>query len=333
MTTNDQKLFLAPAIAAAAAIALAASGAHAAEITLRLGHDQPTAHAYHHGAEFFAERVAELTDGQVEIRIFPGAQLGNEMAMLDSLVAGNLDLSIAAAANSSTYIPEFGFFSVSYLFSGPEHFKTVLQDEEFNALLDEKIDTDVQGFRRISTHAAGVRNIYTNKPVADLEDLSGMRMRVMASPVESQVWSTLGTLPTSIPFGEVYTAMQTGLLEGAENAAAVYSSNKHFEVAPYYTLTGHQWLVALLFASEQTWADLPENVRDALLQAGEEMTPFVIDFTLASDEEHLAQLKEQGTTVSDIDVGPFMERIAPLQDPIAEELGMTDVLARIRELQ
>lgn len=320
----------------AAASMLAFTGAlsaQAADITLRLGHDQPTAHAYHHGAQFFAERVAELTDGEVEIRIFPGAQLGNEMAMLDGLVAGNLDLSIAAAANSSTYIPEFGFFSVSYLFSGPEHFKRTMMDEDFNELLDEKIDPAALGFRRITTHAAGVRNIYTNREVGSLEDLSGMRMRVMASPVESQVWSTLGTLPTAIPFGEVYTAMQTGLLEGAENAAAVYSSNKHFEVAPYYTLTGHQWLVAFLFASEEIWQELPENVQEAMLQAGQEMTPFVIDFTLASDEEHLEQLQAEGVTVSEIDVAPFMEAIGPLQDPIAEELGMAAVLERIRELQ
>lgn len=311
-----------------------AATASADTITLRAGHVLETTHGYHVGLEYFAERMAELTDGRVEVRVFPNSQLGNEMAMLEGLDAGTLDLAITAAANASPFVPELGFFSVSYLFDDEPHFRSVLHDETFNALLDEKIEASGFEFTRLATFTAGLRHAYTrDREISSLEDLSGVRMRVMASPVESDVWSELGTLPTSVPWGEVYTALQTGMVDGAENAIGVYASNRHFEVAPYYSLTGHQWLMALLVVSHDTWNDLPEDVREAMLTVSAELTDYIQDYVLENDAAFLDELRGMGVTVTEVDTTPFMEQLGPLQDRKAEELGMTDVLERIRELR
>lgn len=313
----------------------AASALPAAAETLRLGHDQPEAHGYQEVGVFLDKKLREATDGEWTIAIFPGAQLGNEMAMLDSVMGGNLDMSIAAAANASSAIPEFGMFSVSYIFEDLDHFRRVLNDPAFNTLIDEKVAARDLGIRRVCTFTAGVRNVYNNKgPVNSLADLQGMKMRVMASPIESQVWDQLGTLPVAIPFGDVYTGMQTGLVQAAENAAAVYGSNKHYEVAPYYSLTGHQWLTAFLFIAEERYAELPENLRQAIDGSCDEMTNHIIDYVVDSDAAFLDKIQaEYGVKVNEVETGPFVEALAATQDEVAVKLGMESVLARIRDLQ
>ena len=320
--------------ASVAALGAATTVAASAE-TLRLGHDQPEAHGYQEVGVFLNEKLSGATDGKWTVAIFPGAQLGNEMAMLESVMGGNLDMSIAAAANASTAIPELGMFSVSYIFEDLEHFRRVLNDEEFNAIIDEKVAARDLGIRRVCTFTAGVRNVYNNQgPVTSLEDLQGMKMRVMASPIESQVWDQLGTLPVAIPFGDVYTGMQTGLVQAAENAAAVYGSNKHYEVAPYYSLTGHQWLIAFLFVAEERFAELPQDVRVAIDNSCNEMTDHVIDYVVESDAAFLDEIQSKyGVKVNEVETGPFVEALAATQDEVAATLGMEDALARIRELQ
>lgn len=320
--------------AALAGATLAFATATSAE-TLRLGHDQPEAHGYQEVGVYLDKRLKEELGDDWAVTIFPGAQLGNEMAMLDSVIAGNLDMSIAASANASTFIPELGLFSVSYVFDDVDHFRRVLNDAEFNAMIDEIIASKELGIKRLATFTAGVRNVYNReKPISSLDDLDSMKMRVMASPVESKVWGELGTLPVAIPFGDVYTGMQTGLVQAAENAAAVYASNKHYEVAPYYSLTGHQWLMANLYISQEIFDGLTPEAQAALVEVGAELTDHIIDYVVASDAEFVEKMQaEYGVQVNEVDTGPFVERLSATQDEVAAELGVENVLARIRELK
>ncbi len=318
-------------VALAAALMVSTASAE----TLRMGHDQPEAHGYQEVGVYLDKRLKEELGDDWAVTIFPGAQLGNEMAMLDSVIAGNLDMSIAATANASTFIPELGLFSVSYVFEDVEHFRRVMNDPDFNAMLDEVIESKDLGIRRVASFTAGVRNVYNaEKPVATLDDLANMKMRVMASPVESKVWGELGTLPVAIPFGDVYTGMQTGLVQAAENAAAVYASNKHYEVAPYYSLTGHQWLIANLYVSDQTHEGLSDEAKAALATIGEELTDHIIDFVVASDAEFVEKMvAEFGVQVNEVDTSAFVERLSETQDEVAAQLGAEQLLARVRELQ
>jgi TRAP-type transport system periplasmic protein len=334
--TSSQQRFGQGAACAVVALALMASGsALAQEVVLRLGHDQVTAHTYQATTEFFAERVAELTNGEVEIRIFPGATLGTETSMLQEVISGNLDLSLSTTANASSFVQPFGMLSVSYLFSDGDHFKRAIVDEEISAALDAMIEEQDPGFIRVATITPGARSLYNIfGPVESLDDVAGKKMRVMASPVESQVWGELGTLPIAIPFGDVYTGMQTGLIDAAENSPGSYVFNKHYEVAPYFSLTEHQWPMSLIFMGETSWAGLSEAHQEAIIQAGKETAAFGANNAIEGDNALLEEMTEKyGVTVNRLDTTPFVEQLSALQDQTAEALGAQDILARIRELR
>lgn len=317
-----------------AATAFATFPASAAE-TLRFGHDQQESHAYHFAGTEMARLLAEKTGGAYEIKVFPGAQLGNEPAMLDGLRSGNIDFAIAASGNAATALPFLGMFSVSYLFENSDHLKRALNDPELVALVDRKIaDADV-GFRKVAWFTAGARNVYNNqRPIMSVADVGDIKLRVMSSPVEAKVWGMLGAKPLAIPFGEVYTGMQTGLVQAAENTPAVYAANKHHEVAPHFSLTAHQWMVAFVFVSDATWNKLPEDLQKAVLDIGQDIAADVVDYVKASDEKMLNEISEKyDVKVNEVDKSGFISTLAPVQDEVAAELGMEAALARIRAVR
>ena len=321
--------------ATAMALVMGWSADALAQKVLRLGHDQVTAHTYQHTTEFFAERVKELSNGELEVQIFPGATLGTETSMLQEVISGNLDMSVSTTANASSFVPAFGMLSVSYLFSGGDHFRRALLDDEFNADLDAMIEAQDPGFVRVATMTPGARSLYDIfGPVETLADIQGKKMRVMASPVESKVWGELGTLPVAIPFGDVYTGMQTGLVEAAENSPGSYVLNKHYEVAPYFSLTEHQWPVSLIFMGETTWEGLSEAEREVILEAGRDTAAFGVDNATSGDNALLDEMASKyGVKVNRLDTAPFVEQLAALQDETAADLGTEALLARIRELR
>src|SRR5690606_3297719 len=191
------------------------------------------------------------------------------------------------------------------------------------------------GFRRAGLITPGARHYYSNQgPVKSIEDLSQIKMRVMASPVESKVWGTLGTSPLAIPFGDLYTGMQTGLIQSAENSPGSYALNKHYEVAKYFSLPGHQWPISGLFISDVTWNKLSDKHKAAIQKVGSEISTFSVNDAVESDAKVLEDMKTKyGVIVNEVDTAPFVEKLSALQDEVAKELGVTDMLARIRALK
>jgi TRAP-type transport system periplasmic protein len=322
--------------AAVVALGISTGPTFAADVTLRLGHGLPTKHVYQFTAEYFAKRMAEETDGQVEVKIYPTAQLGNEKVLGDGLRQGNVDLAFISAANSSPFVPEFGFLSVGYMFDGFDHLQKVLKDDKFGAMMDELVAKRGTGFTRVSTLTSGVRNFYNIKRlISDPKDISGFKMRVMSSPIETKVWGErMGALPVAIPIGEVYTSMQTGLVHAYEGPLGTFYTGKMYEVAPYVALTEHQWALNFLFASDKVLAKLPDEVRAAILTVGGELTDFAGNWVVADDQKVLKILQDKfGVKVAKVDKAPFREAVAPMQDEVAKELGATAILERIRALQ
>ncbi len=302
-------------------------------IKLKIGHDQADKHPYHLGAEFFAKKVGELTNGRVQASVFPNAQLGNELNMLDSLRLGDIDLSVSAGPNASTHIPEMGFFSVSYLFDSKDHFLKTMTSPDFLKLVQDKVSARNIGFRPVAFMTAGLRSVYnTQRPIKTVDDLKGLKMRVMASPIESQVWQTLGTLPTSIPFGEIYTSMQTGVINAAEGAPVTYTTSKHNEVAKYLSLTEHQWLVSVLWMSDKSWAKLPADVQKAVAAAGQEMTKYEIELNAKADDDAIAQASALKFEVNKVEKDGFKSKLASLQQSVAGQMGMEKALQIISDL-
>ena len=316
-------------------VALVSAGAAHAQTTLRLGHNQVEEHTYHVTAQYFADKVEEISGGDVQINIIPNGALGQEASLLQSVASGNLDMSISTAANASGFVPELGFLSVSYLFADGDHFTRTISDDDFNASLDSMIENRDPGFQRVATMTPGARSVYTTfGPVESLDDIEGEKIRVMSSPVESQVWSRLGALPVAIPFGDIYTGMQTGLIVAAENSPGSYALNKHNEVAPYFSVTEHQWPISLIFVSDAAWERLDEDQRAAVTEAGRVTAEFAATSTIESDNALLESMSvKYGVKVNRPDTAPFRERLLDFQDAKAEELDVIPVLERIRAMQ
>jgi TRAP-type C4-dicarboxylate transport system substrate-binding protein len=201
----------------------------APKFVLKAGTDQPGDHSYNQGMKHLANRVAELTNGQVKVDVFIGATLGNEVSMLEGLRMGTVDICCAAAPNASTIVPDFNMFSSNYLFMNYEHFRKVITQPEFVQMMTDMIRKRNVGIEFMGLYTCGVRSLYNRlRPVYTPDDVKGMKIRVMASPIEAKMWKSYGAIPISIPTPEVYTALQQGVADGAENSPITFFVYKHF---------------------------------------------------------------------------------------------------------
>ncbi len=315
------------------ALALVAPGApaDAQEIKLRAGHDQPVGSMYDEGHKMFKKIVEERSQGRVKVDVFPAAQLGSEVAMMEGLRLGSIDVICANAPNAATVFPELGLFSVAYLFKDIPHFERVVNDPKFQKRVDEIVASKSVGVKVLGYYAAGVRNIYSRKgSVASPDDLKGLKIRVQNNPVEVKVWKTLGAIPTPMNFGEVYQALQSGVIDAAENGLAVIESNKHYEAAKYVSQTEHQRNLSTLYINEKKLASLPPDLQKIVIEAGREAAVH----ERRKDAEFVAaaadRLKAKGAVLTTPDKAKFIALIAPIQDEVARELKVTDLLEIVR---
>jgi tripartite ATP-independent transporter DctP family solute receptor len=329
----DRATALALALLVAVGLTAAAGPATAQAIKLRAGHDQPVGSMYDEGHKMFKKLVEERSGGRIQVDVFPAAQLGAEVAMMEGLRLGSLDVACANAPNAATVFPEIGFFSVAYLFKDLDHFERLVNDPKFVKRFEEIVASKNVGIKVLGFYAAGVRNIYSRKgSVAGPDDLKGLKIRVQNNPVEVKVWKAFGAIPTPMNFGEVYQALQSGVIDAAENGLAVIESNKHFEAAKYITETEHQRNLSTLYMNEKKLAGLPPDLRKIVLDAGREASLHErkkdAEFVAAAAE----RLKSKGAVLSKPDKTKFVALIAPIQDEVARELKVGDLLEMVRTL-
>jgi tripartite ATP-independent transporter DctP family solute receptor len=323
------KPFLA-ALALASLMSAPTSGG-AQQVRLRLGHDQPVGSMYDEGHTMFRKLAQERSTGRVRVDIFPAAQLGSEVAMIEGVRLGSLDGSVAHVANAATVVPELALFSVSYLFKDRDHYERAINDPKFQRRIETLVAGKNLGLRVVGFYSAGVRDLYTRRgPATTPEELKGTKIRVMNNPVEAKIWNALGTIPTPMNFGEVYQALQSGVLDAAENAPAVIESNRHYEAARTIILTEHQRSICLLMMNETKLQAMPDDLRKLVLDAAREASAYERERDLALNAEAIARMKARGAQVVGADRAKFAARVAPIQDEVARSLGMTDVLELIR---
>jgi tripartite ATP-independent transporter DctP family solute receptor len=315
-----------------AAVVLSVSPAtQAQEIRLRVGHDQPVGSMYDEGHKQFKKLVEERSGGRIKVDVFPAAQLGSEVAMLEGVRLGTIDMVISSAANAATIVPEFGVFSVAYLFKDRAHVDRVVNDPKFSAQLDQIIASKNLGIKRVGYYSAGVRNIYSRKgSVNTPADLKGVKIRVQNNPVEAQVWKAFGAIPTPMNFGEVYQALQSGVIDAAENGLAVVESNKHYEAAKYISQTEHQYGVFPLFMSEKKLASLSPELQKIVLQAALDACVHERIKDNEFVDAAVDNLKAKGAILTKPDKAPFIALIAPIQDQVAQNVKATQLLEIIR---
>ena len=212
-------------------------------------YDQPHSTGYGVAADLFNSKLIEMSHGSMAVDQFPGAQLGQEPQMLQKIRTGDIDFMISSTANAATVAPESGVLSIHYLFRSEDQLIKAIGDPRLVAAVREMFDASVKDGHVLALATLGLRDLYGKRPVASVGDLRGFKIRVQATPTEDALFPAYGAQTVHMPFGNVYTSLQTGVVDFAENGVNVYDSNKHYEVAPVMSMTEHEANCNLLWCS------------------------------------------------------------------------------------
>ena len=320
MTIADRRGVL--AAIALGATALMLPGAANAQRQFSFAYDQPNTTAYGIAAGIFDAKLKELSGGKMSINQFPGAQLGQEPVMLQKLRTGDIDFVITSTANASTLAPQAGVFSLHFIFRDQKHLANTLADPAVSKAFREMIKDSVQGAQVLGLLTMGFRNIYSKKDITKLDDIKGMKVRVQATKTEDTHFPAYGTQTVHMPFGEVYTSLQTGVVNAAENGINVYLANKHYEVAPILSITEHEANNNCIWVSDKTWNSLTDQEKGWVQAAADEVAKREPALALRLEADSADRLKKLGVKVVDgVDKSGFETAAKPIQDSLAKELG------------
>ena len=314
-----------------------ARGAKAADAKhYSFGYDQPHNTGYGIVGDTFAAKLSELSKGTMAIDQFPGAQLGQEPQMLQKIRTGDIDFMISSSANAATVSPESGVLSLHFIFSGEAHLVKALADPRLVAAMRQMFEDTVQGGHMLALATLGLRNLYGKKEVHKVEDIKGMKVRVQATPTEDAIFPAYGAQTVHMPFGSVYTSLQTGVMDFAENGINVYLANKHYEVAPVMSQTEHEANNSVIWVSDKVWSALNADQKSWVQAAADEVSRTQPAKAIALEHDSRAQLQKIGVKfVTDVDKSGFQKIAAPIQDSTAKDLGphAVKILEIIRSVQ
>jgi len=306
----------------ATAAAFAATGAFAQAKHYKLAYDQPISTGYGIGGTIFADKLKELSKGTMIIDQYPGGQLGQEPQVLQMIKTGDIDFCFSASANAATLTPQAGVMSLHFLFRNEDHLKKSLADPEVVKAVRTMVDETVQGAHVLTLLTFGFRNIYSKKEVKKLEDIKGMKVRVQATPTEDTMFPAYGAQVVHMPFGNVYTSLQTGTVDAAENGVNVFLVNKHYEVAPIMSMTEHEANNNLLWISDKLWQSLTAEQKGWVQAAADEVGRQQPGKALDLEKQSAVKLKGIGVKiVSDVDKSGFVKIAAPYLEKMAKDLG------------
>src|ERR687883_507409 len=302
---------LARALGVAAAVLLAAGAATdaaAQQRKFRFGYDQPRSTGYGLAADIFHANLMELSGGKLGIDQFPGAQLGQEPVMLQKLRSGDIDFIISSSANASTVAPQSGVMSLHYLFRDEAHLRKAIADPGVIAAVKAMIAESVQGAHVLCIETLGLRHIYAKTEFHKVDDLKGVKIRVQATKTEDTHFAAYGAQTVHMPFGEVYTSLQTGVVNVAENGVNVYLANKHYEVAPVLSLTEHEANNNCIWVSGKTWNSLSDEEKKWVQAAADEVSKTEPAKALQLEKDSAERLKKLGVKVVEgVDKSGFMK--------------------------
>jgi len=318
---NNPARIIGGLVAAAAVMFAANAGAQEAK-HYRFAYDQPRNTGYSVAGDLFADKLKELSKGTMLIDQYPGAQLGQEPQLLQLVKAGDIDFAIISSANTATISPQAGVMSLHFLFRDENHVIKGLADPKVFEALKTMIDETTQGLHVIATGSQGVRHMYSKKEIRNVGDIKGLKVRVQATATEDLMFPAYGAQTVHMPFGSVYTSLQTGVMDVAENSINVYLVNKHYEVAPVLNLTEHEANNALVFISDKLWQGLSAEQKQWVTTAADEISQKEPAKAFELEKAAAAKLKSIGVKiVTDVDKKSFATIADPYLDKLAKELG------------
>jgi len=278
------------------------------ETVLRLGHNMNEAHTVHEALVSFSEKVNSRTDGRIQIEIYPNGQLGTETEMLEQMQAGILDITKVGSPQMANHYDAYHTFGLPYLFDNQEQFYKVMDSD---AMQDFFLESGEEyGFSTLTYYTSGQRSFYTpNTPIQEPEDLNGMNIRVQNLSSQTDMISALGGSPVGMGYGEVYTALQTGIIDGTENNETALTEGQHGEVAKVYSYTEHAIIPDVLVISQETREKLSNQDFQIIVEAARESTEEHKELWEDAVTESKKTAKEEMdvTFINDINKEPFKE--------------------------
>ncbi|MBP1971712.1 tripartite ATP-independent transporter DctP family solute receptor [Virgibacillus natechei] len=295
-------------------------------ITLRLGHQTPESTNYHTASLRFKELVAEKTDGKVQIEIYPFRQLGTDRELLEAMQFGTLDLGMITGPAVSGFAPETSVLDLPYLFDGWDHVNEFIgteTEDKYRAITEEvnlkTFGLMARGFRHVSTSTG---------PIESLDDFNGLTVRVSESPIYIEAYEALGASPQSMNFGDAYTALEQGAIDGQENTMDINDDENINDVNSHVSKTGINFAFAFLMGSKDRFESLPEDAQVAILEASEEVLTEINKENEENEAEYENVLEEKGMEINELDLDLFKEKVEGIYQNWTDQHG-TDLLSEI----
>ncbi len=296
--------------------------------TIKLGHGLDTNHPVHQAMVFMQERLDSLSGGTLQIQIYPSQQLGTERQLLELLQLGSLGMTKVASAVLEGFAPEYKVLSLPYIFRSEAHRYDVLGGPVGRRIL---LSSEQYWLRGLTYYDAGSRSFYTKeRPVHSPEDLEGLKIRTLESATQVKMVNSLGGSATPIAWGELYTALQQGVVDGAENNPPSFYTSRHYEVCRFYSLDEHTGLPDVLLISTIVWNRLTPEQQSWVQQAADESAGYQKQLWKAATEEALQKVQEAGVEIIYPDKEPFAARVTSLYDEYRETPEIYTLIEQIQ---
>ncbi len=290
---------------------------------------QVEGHPQNEAVKKMGEIFGQLTDGRYRFEVFPNELLGPQRETLEQVQYGIIEMAIMGNPNVSSFEDGFLTFEMPFLFDDEAHQRRFFTT---SALVPELFArTEKYNFKIVTYFTAGTRNMYAKKPIRNLADLKGMKIRTAESDTYAKMMKALGGAATPMSFGEVFTAIQSGVVDGAENNEASYSSTKHYEIAPYYSYTRHLIVPDYLIMNNKLYNSLSAQDKAALTEAARQAADYEVELWQKDAQERLAQVKEDGATiVYDVDSKGLQNAVAPLHIELTQNPEIKEVYDAVK---
>lgn len=285
---------------------------------IRISHGQPETHPIHIALSGFKKEIEEQLGDKYEVQIYANGLLGDTKNALELVQTGALDFVVGSASNMETFHPIYSIFSMPYLFVDENVYKEVMETEPIVSRIYQS--TEASGVVSVGWFDAGTRNFYGKKPFETVDDLRGLKIRVQPSPMNVMMMEAFGAGAVPMSFGEVYTALQNGTIDAAENNEFALTSVKHGEVAKYFSYDRHQMVPDLLVANAAFWNHLPEKEKAIFQKAvrhAEEVEQ--VEWKKATEEAIDTAKNQMGVTFVDVDTKSYRDRVMPMQKEVVEK--------------
>lgn len=302
------------------------------KVVLKLGHDTAETSQFHFGATHFAELVAEKSNGEIEIQIFPNSLLGSATEMIEGLTLNTIDIVCVGSPNLAQYLPEIQALTFPFIYRDKAHAFAVVDGEIGQGMLDNLEQFGIVG---LAFWENGYRHLTTAKtPVNSVSDVAGLKIRTQESPVQVAFWRSTGADPTPMAFGEVYTALSQGTVDGQENPISIiYSSHLH-EVTPNISLTGHVYDPLAVVMSKNTFDSLSPEHQAIIMEAAKETTAVQRQYCEDSEQELLEAMEAEGAIINyEPDLSGFQELAQSIHQEFGAQIGVLDTIEAIKAVQ